>query len=98
AEADVESAQLARADAGLPQLTPQQLDTLTRRFVRRMTDDQVRAAAWGGRWQQWAERERTEPAPQPGGNVLQHPAMTKAQQQIAGLAELRQQMNGGQGA
>ncbi|MFD9212064.1 hypothetical protein ACFVY9_02890 [Streptomyces sp. NPDC059544] len=98
AEADVESAQLARADAGLPQLTSQQLDTLTRRFVRRMTDDQVRAAAWGGRWQQWAERERTEPAPQPGGNVLQHPAMTKAQQQIAGLAELRQQMNGGQGA
>lgn len=97
-DADVEQAQLARADAGQPQLTPQQLDRVTRAFVRRMTDDQVRAAAWGGRWQSWAERERTEPAQQPGGKVLQHPAMTKAQQQLAGLAELQRQMNGGQGA
>lgn len=97
-EQDVEAAQLARADAGMPQLTGQQLDRVTRAFVRRMLDDQVRAAAWGGRWQQWAERERPEPAPQHGGNVLQHPAMTKAQQQLAGLANLRDQMNGGQGA
>ncbi|KAJ3617294.1 hypothetical protein Zmor_008836 [Zophobas morio] len=96
-DADVEAAQLARADAGLPQLTPQQLDTVTRRFVRRMTDDQVRAAAWGGRWQGWVERERTEPAPaSPGGTVLQHPAMTKSQQQRAGLDRLRQ--NGGHSA
>jgi hypothetical protein len=95
-DADVEAAQLARADAGLPQLTPQQLNILTRRFVRRMTDDQARAAAWGGRWQQWAENERTEPAPQPGGNVVQFGAMTRSQQQRAGLDRLRQ--NGGHSA
>jgi hypothetical protein len=95
-DADIEAAQLARADAGQPQLTPQQLANLTRRFVRRMLDDQVCAAGWGGRWQQWAERERTEPAPPPGGNVLQHPAMTKSQQQRAGLDRLRQ--NGGHSA
>ncbi|MEV8124078.1 hypothetical protein AB0P07_08185 [Streptomyces sp. NPDC085944] len=95
-DADVEAAQLARADAGLQQLTPQQLDTVTRRFVRRMTDDQVRAAAWGGRWQGWVERERAEPAPSAGGTVLQHPAMTKSQQQRAGLDRLRQ--NGGHSA
>ncbi|MDV6290294.1 hypothetical protein R2F25_30255 [Streptomyces sp. UP1A-1] len=90
ADADVEAAQLNRADAGLPQLTPQQLDTVTRRFVRRMTDDQVRAAAWGGRWQQWAERERVEPAPAPGGTILPFGAVTKSQQQRAGLDRLRQ--------
>ncbi|MFD5838195.1 hypothetical protein ACFWHV_32300 [Streptomyces collinus] len=94
-DADVERAQLARADAGQPQLTPQQLDTLTRRFVRRMSDDGRRAAAWGGRWQQWAENERTEPAPPPGGNVVQLGAMTRSQQQRAGLEALREQMNGG---
>ncbi|MFI9600361.1 hypothetical protein ACIHCX_10850 [Streptomyces sp. NPDC052043] len=93
---DVRAAQLARADASRPQLTPQQLDTLTRRFVRRMTDDGVRAAGFGGRWQQWAERERVEPAPEPGSNVYRLPgAMTKSQQQRAGLEALRQQMNGG---
>lgn len=98
-EQDVEAAQLARADAGLPQLTPEQLDTVTRRFVRRMADDQVCAAAWGGRWQQWAERERTESAVRTSGNVVHLPgAVSKAQQQIAGLSALRQQMNGGQGA
>lgn len=97
-DADVEAAQLARADAGQPQLTPQQLDRVTRTFVRRMTDDQVRAAGWGGRWKQWAERERTEPAPQPGGNVVQFGAMTRSQQQRAGLEALRGQMNGGHSA
>jgi hypothetical protein len=97
ADADVEAAQLARAEAGLPQLTPQQLDQVTRRFVRRMTDDQVRAAAWGGRWQGWAERERVEQQPAPGGTVLQFGAMTKSQQQRAGLDRLRG-LNGGHSA
>ena len=93
---DVRAAQLARADAGREQLTPQQLDAVTRKFVRRMSDDQVRAAGFGGRWVQWAERERTEPADSPGSNVVQLPgAMTRSQQQRAGLDRLRQQMNGG---
>ncbi|MEW1867009.1 hypothetical protein AB0420_02225 [Streptomyces caelestis] len=96
-EQDVEAAQLARADAGQPQLTPQQLANLTRRFVRRMADDQQRAAAWGGRWQQWAERERAE-QPAPGGNVVQLGVMTKSQQQRAGLDRLRDRMNGGHSA
>ena len=90
---DVAAAQLARSDAGQPQLTPQQLATVTRKFVRRMTDDAVQAAGFGGRWQQWAENERTEPAP--GGNVVQLGSMTRSQQQRAGLEALRQQMNGG---
>ncbi|MCU8589339.1 hypothetical protein [Streptomyces sp. A13(2022)] len=93
-DADVQAAQLARADVGAPQLTPQQLDTVTRRFVRRMTDDQVRAATWGGRWQGWAERERAE-SPS-AGNVVQLGALTKSQQQRAGLDRLRQ--NGGHSA
>ncbi|MFF1483102.1 hypothetical protein ACIGZH_01835 [Streptomyces sp. NPDC058319] len=87
ADADVEAAQLARADAGLPQLTPSQLAAVTRKFVRRMADDGVRAATFGGRWQQWAETERTEA---PGGNVVQFGALTKSQQQRAGLDRLRQ--------
>jgi hypothetical protein len=92
-DADVEAAQLARVEAGLPQLTPQQLAALTRRFVRRMRDDGKRAAAWGGRWQQWAERERTEPTS--GGNVVPWPgAASKSQQQRAGLDRLRGRMNG----
>ncbi|MYR60048.1 hypothetical protein GTY54_28725 [Streptomyces sp. SID625] len=86
-EDDVRAAQQARADDGRPQLTSQQLDTVTRKFVRRMVDDQVRAAAWGGRWQQWAENERTEA---PGGNVVQFGALTRSQQQRAGLDRLRQ--------
>ncbi|MFF9088612.1 hypothetical protein ACF1BE_19710 [Streptomyces sp. NPDC014991] len=90
---DVQAVQLARADAGLPQLTPQQLAAVTRKFVRRMTDDRVQAAAWGGRWRQWAETERTEPA---GGVVVPLPgAMTRSQQQRAGLDRLR---NGGHSA
>lgn len=60
-----------------------------------MTDDSVQAAGFGGRWQQWAENERTESAAAPGGNVVRLPgAMTKSQQQRAGLGRLRGRMNG----
>jgi hypothetical protein len=60
-----------------------------------MTDDGVQAAGFGGRWQQWAENERTEPAAAPGGNVVRLPgAMTKSQQQRAGLGRLRGRLNG----
>ncbi|MFF3190519.1 hypothetical protein [Streptomyces misionensis] len=93
---DVAAAQLARVDAGRPQLTTQQLAAVTRKFVRRMRDDGKTAAAtaWGGRWQQWAETERTELAG--GGNVVPLPgAMTKSQQQRAGLDRLRDRLNGG---
>ncbi|WP_405911335.1 hypothetical protein OG529_04225 [Streptomyces longwoodensis] len=65
---DVAAAQLARSDTGREQLTPQQLAAVTRKFVQRMLDDQVRAAAWGGRWQQWAENER--PAAPAGADVI----------------------------
>ena len=85
---DVQAAQFARSDAGREQLTAQQLDAVTRKFRQRMLDDQVRAAGFGGRWQQWAENERTEA---PGGVVVpfaQQP-MTKSQQQRAGLDRLR---------
>ncbi|MFI1467614.1 hypothetical protein [Streptomyces wuyuanensis] len=92
---DVAAAQLARSDAGREQLTPPQLAAVTRKFRQRMLDDQVQAAAWGGRWQQWAETERTE-QPAVGGNVVRLPgAMTKSQQQRAGLDRLRDRMNGG---
>ncbi|MEU0675440.1 hypothetical protein ABZ330_21615 [Streptomyces sp. NPDC006172] len=97
-DTDIEAAQLARADAGREQLTAQQLATVTRRFRQRMLDDQVRAAGWGGRWQQWAENERTGPAAAPGGNVVHlSGAMTKSQQQRAGLDALRG-MTGGHSA
>ncbi|MFD9282763.1 hypothetical protein ACFWD7_36815 [Streptomyces mirabilis] len=95
---DVQAAQLARADTGREQLTPQQIDVVTRKFRQRMLDDQVRAAGFGGRWQQWAENERTEQQQAPGGNVVQLGAMTRSQQQRAGLEALRQQMNGGHSA
>lgn len=65
---DVQAAQLARADAGRLQLTPQQLDAVTRKFVHRMRDEGKTAAAWGGRWQQWAETERVETSP--AGDVI----------------------------
>ncbi|WP_431784368.1 hypothetical protein [Streptomyces chumphonensis] len=90
---DVAAAQSARADAGREQLTPQQLTALTRKFVRRQRDDGTRAAAWGGRWQQWAETERTDP-PGGGGVVLPWPGgaqPTRGQQQREGLARLMQQ-------
>ncbi|MEV6836799.1 hypothetical protein AB0N17_20205 [Streptomyces sp. NPDC051133] len=91
---DVAAAQLARADAGREQLTPQQIGLVTRKFRQRMLDDQVRAAGFGGRWQQWAENERTE-QPAVGGNVVHLPAMTRGQQQRAGLDRLAQQLDGG---
>lgn len=85
---DVAAAQLARVDAGREQLTQQQLAAVTRKFVRRMTSDGRTAAEWGGRWQEWAERERIEP----GGVVVPFAAggaqQTKGQQQRAGLARL----------
>ncbi|NJP71922.1 hypothetical protein [Streptomyces sp. C1-2] len=70
ADEDVADAQLARADAGLPQLTAQQLDVVTRKFVRRQLDDRATAAAWGGRWRQWAERERVDTPAADGGDVI----------------------------
>ena len=95
---DVAEAQLARADAGREQLTPQQLAAVTRKFVRRMADDQVQAAGFGGRWRQWVENERTD-QPAVGGNVVHLPgAMSKSQQQRAGLDRLRDRMNGGHSA
>ncbi|EPH40882.1 hypothetical protein STRAU_6097 [Streptomyces aurantiacus JA 4570] len=93
---DVRAAQLARADSGRSRLTAQQLTAVTRKFVRRMADDGVQAAGFGGRWQQWAENERTEPAA-PGGVVVpfaQQPT-SKAQQQVASLGRLRDRLNGG---
>lgn len=92
-ETDVRAAQLARADAGREQLTGQQLAAVTRKFVQRQLDDRTCAAAWGGRWQQWAENERTDPPPGAGGVVVPFGAVqqTKGQQQRAGLARLFEQ-------
>lgn len=91
---DVRAAQLARADAGREQLTAQQLVAVTRKFVRRQLDDRVCAVAWGGRWQQWAENERTDPPPGAGGGVVvpfNAVQQSKGQQQRAGLARLLDQ-------
>ncbi|MZF56905.1 hypothetical protein GTX53_24255 [Streptomyces sp. SID5594] len=90
--ADVRSAQDARTTAGQPELTALQLAAVTRKFRRRQMDDGARAAAWGGRWQQWAENERVEQA---GGVVVPFDQMTKSQQQRAGLAGLRERLEGG---
>nr|WSS66766.1 hypothetical protein OG284_36710 [Streptomyces sp. NBC_01177] len=57
---DVRAAQVARADAGRPPLSVDELDAVTRKFIRRQLDDDARAVAWGGRWRQWAETERPE--------------------------------------
>ncbi|MFE3488323.1 hypothetical protein [Streptomyces griseus] len=91
-EVDVQAAQDARLAAGQPPLTALQVASVTRKFRRRQTDDDVRAAVWGGRWQQWAENERVDP---PDGVVVPFEQMTKSQQQRAGLAALREQMQGG---
>ncbi|WP_329032222.1 hypothetical protein OIE71_04585 [Streptomyces sp. NBC_01725] len=91
---DVQAGQLARAAAGRDPLTVEQLDQVTRKFVRRQLDDRRTAAAWGGRWRQWAENERVE---QHAGGVVvpftgsQQQAKTKGQQQREGLARLMQQ-------
>jgi hypothetical protein len=96
---DVQAAQLARDDDGRAPLTVEELDRVTRKFVRRMRDEQRTALSWGGRWQQWAENERTDPEPSGGGVVVRPPfgqqPMTKGQQQRAGLDRLREQMRGG---
>ncbi|RPK76385.1 hypothetical protein EES45_23115 [Streptomyces sp. ADI97-07] len=68
---DVHAAQVARADAGRSPLTADQVDAVTRKFVRRQLDDDARAVAWGGRWRQWAESERPEPPTGAGGVVVQ---------------------------
>ncbi|RPK74488.1 hypothetical protein [Streptomyces sp. ADI95-17] len=100
-DADVRAAQLARLDSGREQLTPQQLDVVTRKFVRRQLDDGKTAAAWGGRWRQWAETERPE-QPAAGGVVVPFTngaqPQTKSQQQRAGLAALRERLQGGSSA
>lgn len=89
---DVRAAQLARSSAGRELLTPAQIEAVTRKFVQRQLDDGKRAAAWGGRWQQWVERERPDTGPV-GGVVVpfgqQQP--TRGQQQRAGLARLLHQ-------
>lgn len=78
---DVQAAQIARSDAGRSPLTVEQLDAVTRKFVRRQLDDGRTAAAWGGRWRQWAENERVEPVVDlAGGNVLHLPAARGTQQ------------------
>ncbi|SDL33666.1 hypothetical protein [Streptomyces indicus] len=90
-EADVRAAQLARAESGREQLTDQQLAAVTRKFVQRQLDDRTCAVAWGGRWQQWAENERTDPPPGGGVVVPFNAPQTKGQQQRAGLARLFEQ-------
>jgi hypothetical protein len=99
-ENDVAAAQLARSDAGRQQLTQQQLDELTRKFVRRMTAEQRTAVSWGARWQEWAERERPEQhdnvVPFAGPAARAHGrGPTKAEQQRASLDALRQRFQGG---
>ncbi|MFB6875699.1 hypothetical protein [Streptomyces sp. NPDC056323] len=98
---DVCAAQLARTDSGREQLTADQVDAVTRKFVRRQLDDGKTAAAWGGRWRQWAETERPE-QPAAGGVVVPFTSgaqpQTKSQQQRAGLAALRERLQGGSSA
>ncbi|MFJ7067525.1 hypothetical protein [Streptomyces sp. NPDC101115] len=67
---DVGAAQRARIDAGLQPLTAEQITAVTTKFIRRQTDDGRLAVAWGGRWQEWAEKERTAPPPAPAANVF----------------------------
>lgn len=88
---DVRAAQLAREDAGRQPLSEVQLAAVTRKFIRRQLDDGRRAAAWGGRWQQWIEGERTE-QPAAGGVVVSigDAPQTRGQQQREGLARLLQ--------
>ncbi|MFW3473617.1 hypothetical protein ACN24M_20350 [Streptomyces microflavus] len=70
---DVDAANTARVDSGRARLTADQVDALTKKFVRRMTEERRTAAEWGGRWRQWAEAERPD-QPQPGGVVVHLPA------------------------
>lgn len=75
---DVRAAQDARRAGGQPELTAEQLDQVTAKFRRRMADDDARAAAWGGRWCEWAERERVEQASTGGGKVVPLPTRPAA--------------------
>lgn len=70
---DVHAANTARTDTGRAPLTADQVDVLTRKFVRRMTEERRTAAEWGGRWRQWAETERPD-QPHLGGVVVHLPA------------------------
>lgn len=97
---DVAAAQLARVDAGRQQLTDEQLAEVTRKFVRRMSADGRTAAAWGARWQEWAERERPEqhdnvvPFAGPGARAHGR-GPTRSEQQRASLDALRRRVEGG---
>ncbi|MET9816547.1 hypothetical protein [Streptomyces sp. NPDC006355] len=99
-EDDVAAAQLARVDAGRQQLTDEQLAEVTRKFVRRMTADGRTAAAWGARWQEWAERERPEqhdnvvPFAGPGARAHGR-GPTRGEQQRASTEALRRRLHGG---
>ncbi|MGC4946208.1 hypothetical protein ACLQ2N_08375 [Streptomyces sp. DT224] len=96
---DVHAAQVARTDVGRAPLTADELDAVTRKFVRRMSDDQVRAAGFGGRWRQWAENERPN-QPQSGGGVVVHlpagrasgPPMSTADRRAAEAFALSQRL------
>ncbi|WP_432147917.1 hypothetical protein [Streptomyces sp. bgisy029] len=70
---DVHAANTARTDSGRAPLNADQVDILTRKFVRRMTEERRTAAEWGGRWRQWAETERPDQPPT-GGVVVHLPA------------------------
>jgi hypothetical protein len=78
----------------------QQLAEVTRKFVRRMAADGRTAAAWGARWQEWAERERPEqhdnvvPFAGPGARAHGR-GPTKGEQQRASLDALRNRLQGG---
>lgn len=69
---DVQAAQAARTDTGRSVLTGAQLADLTRKFVRRQVGDArlLPLAAWGARWQEWAERERPADNPDQQGSFL----------------------------
>lgn len=99
---DVRAAQVARADAGRPPLSVDELDAVTRKFVRRQLDDGRTAAAWGGRWRQWAESERPEPTGGvvvpfagrgPAGGQQQSTADQRAAQAFALAEQLRAEGN-----
>lgn len=70
---DVHAANTARTDTSRAPLTADQVDAVTRKFIRRMTEERRTAAEWGGRWRQWAETERPDQA-SAGGVVVHLPA------------------------
>lgn len=70
---DVHAANVTRTDSGRDPLTADQVDAVTRKFIRRMTEERRTAAEWGGRWRQWAETERPDQS-SAGGVVVHLPA------------------------